>query len=75
MEIKYIAFTCKGRHFLVQKSTVVESWPSIRDSNIENLVLHNGFQYRAENVKEFSLLDLSKCDPIRPVILDTPIEF
>jgi len=75
LEIKYLSFTQNAKHYLVRESEVIDRWPSISKSSVENLILKNGFQYRATNVKEVILLDLSDC-PERSVIITTePFDF
>lgn len=57
METTYISFSFNDKHYLVRESEITDRWPSITNRNVENLVLKNGFQYRATNIKEVTFLD------------------
>lgn len=75
METRYISFSCKEKHYMVRESDISDRWPSISNRNVENLVLRNGFQYRATNVKEVTFLDLSSIPERSVIIADEPFDF
>lgn len=75
METKYICFSCNAKHYLIRESEVIDRWPSISDRSVENLFLKNGIQYRATNIKEIILLDLSSYPEMPVVICDEPFGF
>ncbi len=75
VEIKYLSFTHNAKHYLVRESEVIDRWPSISKSSVENLILKNGFQYRATNIKEVTLLDLSSCPERSVVVSPEPFDF
>lgn len=75
MEVKYITFSCNAKHFLVRESEITERWPSISNRDVENLVLKNGFQYRATNIKEVTFLDLSSFPERYLLTSNEPFDF
>lgn len=75
MEKKYLSFTSNAKHYLVLESDIMDRWLSISDKGIENLVLRNGFQYRATNLKEITLLDLSSIPEKSAVVIEDPLGF
>ncbi|MEQ0217881.1 hypothetical protein ABLV18_27775 [Klebsiella sp. CN_Kp114] len=75
METKYISFSFNAKHYLVRESEIIDRWPSITNRSVENLVLKNGFQYRATNIKEVTFLDFSSLPERSVIVIDEPLDF
>ncbi|EIZ1085966.1 hypothetical protein MPI44_004514 [Klebsiella oxytoca] len=75
METIYISFSFNDKHYLVRESEITDRWPSITDRNVENLILRNGFQYRATNIKEVAFLDFSSIPERSVIVTDEPFDF
>lgn len=75
METKYISFFFNAKHYLVRESDITDRWPSISNQSVEHIVLKDGFQYRATNIKEVTFLDLSSFPERSVIITDEPLDF
>ncbi|HIF4726368.1 hypothetical protein [Klebsiella pneumoniae] len=75
METTYISFSFNDKHYLVRESEITDRWPSITNRNVENLILKNGFQYRATNIKEVTFLDFSSLPERSVIVTDEPFDF
>ncbi|HBQ2852662.1 TPA: hypothetical protein L7V20_004534 [Klebsiella pneumoniae] len=75
METTYISFSFNDKHYLVRESEITDRWPSITNRNVENLVLKNGFQYSATNIKEVTFLDFSSLPERSVIVTDEPFDF
>lgn len=75
METTYISFSFNDKHYLVRESEITDRWPSITNRNVENLVLKNGFQYRATNIKEVTFLDFPSLPERSVIVTDEPFDF
>lgn len=75
METQYLGFSCKNKHYLVRESDIASRWPSISDPDVEHLILRNGFQYRATNLKEIVFVDLSEVPEKVVIQTEEPLDF
>jgi len=75
METKYISFTSNSKHYLVKECEITDRWHSRFDSGVEHLILRNGVQYRATNLKDVILVDLSSLPETLAVPISEPFDF
>ncbi|EOC0012495.1 hypothetical protein ACI0X9_004225 [Cronobacter turicensis] len=75
METTYVSFTSNSKHYLVKESEITDRWHSRFDKGVEHLILKNGVQYRATNLNNVTLVDLSDVPDLVIIPLSEPFDF